>query len=131
MPEYRVVEDFMSEAPCFVWSCRFDSEGADRRMRKDPKARMILIDRTTALDKALQSFKQGKNLLPENCAAILKGQFEEELTFPVRQEEIDKNGNVRYIWTHGKDHARLADVYDFLAAAMLPAKDALSGAFVG
>lgn len=131
MPEYRVVEELMAVAPCFVWSCRYSGEGSDARFRKDKKARMLLIDRTAALDKSLHHFKQGKNLLPENFSAILDGQYVEEMTFPVRQEEIDKSGNVRYIWTHGKDHARHADVYDFLAASMLPSKDALAGVFVG
>jgi len=131
MPEWRVVEDFMTDAPFPVWACRYDSEGSDKRLRKDKKMRMLLVDRTTLLDKGLLQFKLGKNLIPDNFSSILKGQYVEEMTFPVRQEEVDKGGNIRYIWTHGKDHQRHTDGYDLLAAQMLQAASGLQGAFVG
>lgn len=124
-PEYRVSEDFMSEAPFTVWLCRYDSEGADRRIRRDAKARMILADRTLAMDKALSQLKFGKNLIPENFVGILNGQYVKEMTEPFRQEELDRHGNTKYVWSKCIDHQRHADVYDMLAAQMLPSKDGI------
>lgn len=133
MPEYHVVENFKEQAPFFVWSCRYDGEGTDHRMKRDKAAHQVRIDRTLALDKALSDIKSGKNLIPTNFRAIIKEKYVEEMTISVRQEETLKGGETRFIWTKGIDHQRHADVYDMLARLLLPVggKDALSGVFVG
>jgi hypothetical protein len=119
MPEFRTVLDFQEEAPFFVWSCSFGSEGADKRIKKDKKNRSIAIDRTAGLDRTLAEFKAGKNLLPINFESLLEGEYVKEMTEPVRQEETDTKGNTKFVWSKGKDHQRFADLYDYLAATFV------------
>lgn len=129
-PEFRVVSDFQDEAPFYVWSCRYDSEGADKRTKKDRKIKMVLCDRTLMLDKTLSLIKSCKNVLPRNFEGIMSGEYAQEMTESVRQEESDKSGRVRFVWSKCKDHSRHADVYDMLAADMCK-NTSLSGITVG
>jgi len=91
---------------------------------------MIHIDRTVALDRGLSEFKGGRNYLPSNYESILGGEYKEEMTESVRQEEQDRQGNLRMVWSKGKDHARHADLYDLLASEFC-AGSGLSGISFG
>lgn len=117
-PEFRVVTDFQDEAPFYVWSCRYESEGADRRTKRDRKTKTVSCDRTLVLDKTLSIIKACKCLLPVNFEGIMGGEYVNEMVESIRQEESDKSGKVRFVWSKGKDHSRHADVYDMLASEM-------------
>lgn len=130
MPEYRVVMDLQADAPFHVWACRYESEGKDRRAKRDRKNRLISGDRTVLMDRALSEIKSGRNILPTNYKSIMKGKYVDEMLEPVRQEEKDSAGNVKFVWSKGEDHQRHCDVYDMLAADLCEV-GALSGIAVG
>ena len=130
MPEYRVVMDLQADAPFHVWACRYESEGKDRRAKRDRKNRLISGDRTVLMDRALSEIKSGRNILPTNYKSIMKGKYVDEMLEPVRQEEKDSAGNVKFVWSKGEDHQRHCDVYDMLAADLCEV-GMLSGIAVG
>jgi len=119
MPETMVSREFQELAGCDVWMCRYRGEGTDRRQTYDLKDRIINVDRTEAMDRAFAQLRRKKNILPENYASILSGQWVKEMCVPVRQIVEDTRGNSRYEWTKGTDHARHADLYDMLAADLM------------
>jgi len=120
MPEAKLVQEIQEEFTCFVWLCRYGSEGKDARLKKDKKARVVTVDRTSSLDRSFSAMKKQKVVLPENYSAIMGGDYTEEMLVAKRQSEVDKSGNVRYIWSkERKDHQRHADNYDLIASQMM------------
>jgi hypothetical protein len=121
-PETKLAEQFQEEAPFYVWLCRYhQTEGTAGGIKKDKKLRKLQVDRTTILDKTLSEIKLGRNILPANFDKLIDGEYVDEMTVSVRESVTDSNGNIRYVWTKGKDHARHADVYDYLASRLMGA----------
>tara|TARA_B100000809_G_scaffold210863_1_gene214321 strand:+ start:589 stop:2142 length:1554 start_codon:yes stop_codon:yes gene_type:complete len=129
-PETRFVEEFQQDAPFFVWTCRYDGEGTDKRTKKDRKTRSIHIDRTVALDRGMTEFKRSRNFLPMNLEHILEGDYVDEMINSIRKEELDARGNTKMVWTKCVDHQRHADLYDLLASEFC-SSSGLDGISVG
>jgi hypothetical protein len=119
MPETNMAQEFQQNAKCDVWLCRYGSEGNDRRMTYDPSNRVVIVDRTNALDRSFARIKKGKVKLPANYSSILKGEFSEEMCGPVRQIVEDTKGNSKYEWSKCKDHQRHADCYSNIACDLM------------
>jgi hypothetical protein len=115
MPEITLVTDFQMAASCDTWLCRYTGEGGDRRTSYNGKDRIILVDRTLALDKSFAKLRQKRNKLPTNYKSVIDGVYVTEMCFPVRQVVQDNRGNSKFEWTKGVDHSRHSDAYDNLA----------------
>ena len=98
-----------------VWLCRFAAGEDVRDPRKDSRERIVTVDRTQALDAATARIRGKKNRLPRQAASLLDGDYYRMMCEPKRVQQEDSRGKLRYVWTKGYDHARLADVYDELA----------------
>jgi len=121
-PELMLAQDIQDGAMmvnCEVWLCRYGQEGGDRKRTLNVIDRSMTIDRTEALDRSYSQLRTKRNILPENYASIMDGEYVSEMCNPVRQIEEDAKGNPRYEWTKGKDHQRHADTYDMLAHQLL------------
>jgi hypothetical protein len=122
MPEAIVSQEFqdsMAQLGKAAWLCRYGSEGDSKKIKRDMNDRVLTVDRTAVLDRALQKIKGGRNFLPTNYKALAGGNYVHEMTSSVRKVEQDAKGNTRFIWTKTEDHQRHADVYDMLAAEMM------------
>jgi len=98
-----------------VWLCRFAAGDDVKEPRKDADERVVTVDRTQIFDAATERIRRRLNWLPRQARELLKGAYYAMMQAPKRVQEEDARGNVRYVWTKGVDHARLADVYDELA----------------
>lgn len=85
----------------------------DVRTKNDVKK--ITLDRTIWMDRVQQTYVRRQNLVPSNWRSLIEGKYREEMTTPTRTVEIDNQGRERFVWTQGKDHQFLADVYDLVA----------------
>lgn len=119
LPETRIAEEFRDGANCDVWLCDYGGEGTKQGWRRDGRSRRMTCDRTTVMDSAVASMKKRKVILPTNWDTIVRGEFKEEMIKPVRKLETESNGRAKFKWSKCKDHARHADVYDYLAARLM------------
>lgn len=119
MPEVTLAQDFQETAECEVWLCRYMGSGTDKRRSYNINDRVILTDRTDALDRSFAHLRQKKNILPKNYASILGGQYVNEMCTSVRHVTEDAKGIAKYEWSQGKDHQRHCDTYDLLAAYLM------------
>lgn len=120
MPEITLVQDIQAEAPCDVWLCRYHkTEGTDKKLNYDPINRIILVDRTSALDRSYAALRLKRNIIPENFKQIFGGKYVDEMCGPVRELVEDAKGNTRFEWSKCEDHQRHTDTYDMLAADMM------------
>jgi len=120
MPEITLVQDIQAEAPCDVWLCRYHkTEGTDKKLNYDPINRVVLVDRTSTLDRSYAALRLKRNTLPENYKQAMGGKYEAEMCGPVRELVEDTKGNTRFEWSKCEDHQRHADTYDMIAADMM------------
>ena len=100
-----------------VWLCRFIQGVSVRDAVKDPKERIVTVDRTQLLDAATARIRKQLNWLPRAARDLLGGDYYAHMQAPKRVLR-EEPAPPRYIWTKGVDHQRLADAYDELAAAI-------------
>jgi len=99
-----------------VWLGKFRGSGSENIEKLNFKDNIVSIDKTEVMDRTYAQLTAGKNILPRNFKTILGGEYVAEMCQPTREITYDKSGNPKYSWTSGgKDHQRLADVYDYLA----------------
>lgn len=72
---------------------------------------VITTNRTEAADLMVQSFHNGRHVLPANYREICDGEVPKHLTTPSRL--IDETG--KPTWTKGEDHIFFASIYEMLA----------------
>lgn len=121
-PERSKALEFQAKAKCRVITCLTrqllsgDSSPSLEDLRNDSERNRVTIDRTIFMDRSLQQFVLGKNWLPTNWHEQSDGWYEDELLHPTRILEVTNQGRQQFVWTSGKDHSFLADVYDLVAA---------------
>lgn len=102
-----------------VWRCNFVADDTVRDAKKDEAEGVVSVNRTALFDAALEDIRLRRNVLPEDVATLLGGEYYRQMKVPKRQIEDTPSGT-RVIWTKGVDHQRLADCYDKLADMVKP-----------
>lgn len=101
--------------------------GEDKKTTETAKhnidERLVVVDRTKAIDEVIALFKIGENTLPGNIETVKK--YEDQLLAPVRTVEGQK---ARYVES-GPDHYMHAEVYAYIAS--LPVRETKTGIAVG
>ena len=100
-----------------VWLCRFVQGASVREPVRDPKQRIVTVDRTQLMDASLARLKKQLNWLPRAARNVMKGDYYAHMKAPKRVLR-EEPAPARYLWTKGTDHQRLADAYDELAFAL-------------
>lgn len=123
-PERSKSIEFQDQAPCrVVMCCNRELSGAHNEgcqpslaeVRMKMSNKRITIDRTVWMDNAQSSYARRNNWIPRNWRTLLDGAYMIEMTTPTRVLEMDDKGVQKYVWTSGRDHSFLADVYDLVA----------------
>lgn len=119
-PEQALAQQFQEEAACDVWLAKLGRKtDSSDPLSENSIRRIINAQKTYLMDRSYAQIQTGRNILPSNYELILNGEYVQEMCMPVREIGEDAQGNPTFEWSKGKDHQRLADVYDYLAWKML------------
>jgi hypothetical protein len=119
-PEQALVTQFQETCEADVWLVKLGRKDQTKTESLNDRRRIINHDRTEVLDRTYAQLQSGKNILPDNYVDIFGGNYVSEMSSPVREMHLDKDGNPIFIWeSDGKDHQRFADAYDYLALRLL------------
>ena len=119
-PETRAAEAFQRRMRGIVWLAEFTAKDDDVRGEElEPDRRIVRVPRTWLLDHAVEAIRGGLNWLPQGIETLCGGRYLPQMLAPRRVASKDRQGNDRWTWTKGEDHALLADAYDWLARRML------------
>lgn len=119
-PEQALVTQFQETCEADVWLVKLGRKDQTKTENVNWNRKIISHDRTEVLDRTYAQLQSGKNILPDNYADIFGGNYISEMSSPIREMHLDKDGNPIFIWeSDGKDHQRFADAYDYLAMRLL------------
>jgi hypothetical protein len=119
-PEQALVTQFQETCEADVWLVKLGRKDQTKLENMNYQRKIISYDRTEILDRTYAQLQSGKNIIPENYADIFGGNYVSEMSSPIREMHLDKDGNPIFIWeSDGKDHQRFADAYDYLAMRLL------------
>lgn len=101
---------------CQAYRCAFHKgdrvAGSELAMKKSIKDRLILVDRTQAMDRAYYDLRDGLNVLPTDIFTVPS--WSTQMGTPIR--EVRDDGTA--FWTKGEDHYRLSDTYNRVGLAL-------------
>jgi len=98
-----------------LWRCDFLQGDSLAGVTVDEQKGIVRVDRTSLLDADQQTYIRRQVELPRDAATLLEGEFYDELCKPERLAKKTPSGDIRYVWSKGKDHQRFASAYELLA----------------